>query len=217
MGYCTHHLVEVYPTPERLAAAPSPGSAPSPGCRGPCRKSGGSSHGASRRGAARDGAGLTEGVEPILNTQTWLLVQLRHVDEHIGHAERAIEAALEAWPESERAILSSLPGMTRNRRAVLLSIIFDLASFRDDRQMRKFLGWYPELRESGTSYSSGASRLHGSGPRTSSGGGAVPCTPGGGRGAARGGLRYRALGRSGRTGPRPFEDGGPKSVGGSSG
>jgi hypothetical protein len=49
--------------------------------------------------------------------------------------------------------LDSLPVMTTLRQAVLISAIGDIATFRDDRQLRKFLGWYPELRESGSSMS----------------------------------------------------------------
>lgn len=43
--------------------------------------------------------------------------------------------------------------MTANRQAVLLATIGDFNTFDNDRQLRKFLGWYPELRESGTSLS----------------------------------------------------------------
>jgi transposase len=41
--------------------------------------------------------------------------------------------------------------MSTMRQAVLLSAIGDFGTFRDDRQLRKFLDWYPELRESGSS------------------------------------------------------------------
>jgi transposase len=43
--------------------------------------------------------------------------------------------------------------MTMVRQAVLLAGIGDVACFRDDRQLRKLLGWYPEARESGSSLS----------------------------------------------------------------
>jgi len=39
------------------------------------------------------------------------------------------------------------------RQAVLLSSIGDVSTFRDDRQLRKLLGWYSESRESGSSVS----------------------------------------------------------------
>lgn len=51
----------------------------------------------------------------------------------------------------ELQVLNSLPGMTTLRQAVLLSAMGDIASFQSDRQLRKLLGWYPEVKESGTS------------------------------------------------------------------
>lgn len=43
--------------------------------------------------------------------------------------------------------------MSTLRQAVLLASIGEVACFRDDRQLRKLLGWYAEARESGTSTS----------------------------------------------------------------
>jgi hypothetical protein len=49
--------------------------------------------------------------------------------------------------------MDSLPGISTVREAVLFSAIGDLASYRDDRQLRKMLGWYSEAKESGSSVS----------------------------------------------------------------
>ena len=103
--------------------------------------------------AAYDSAGLVDGIEPIVDAEVWLLRQLRVVDDQITNVESAIARALEIWPAKERAVMQSLPGMTANRQAVLLATIGDFSTFDNDRQLRKFLGWYPELRESGTSLS----------------------------------------------------------------
>jgi transposase len=102
---------------------------------------------------ALDSAGLVEDIDPILKAQSWLLSQLRVVEDQIGSIETAITTALDSWPARDRQILDSLPGMTALRQAVLLSAMGDLASFGDDRQVRKLLGWYPEAKESGTSLS----------------------------------------------------------------
>ena len=103
--------------------------------------------------AASDSAGLATGTDAIVHTQDWLLYQLRMIDSQINQLEAAIGAVLEEWPAQERAVLASLPAMTMLRQAVLLSCIGDIACFRDDRQLRKLLGWYPEARESGSSVS----------------------------------------------------------------
>jgi transposase len=103
--------------------------------------------------AAADSAGLVEDIDPILHAQDWLLYQMRLVDAQLTSLEASIADALQAWPTTERAILDSLPGMSTLRQAVLLSAVGDLSSFSDDRQLRKLLGWYPELRESGSSLS----------------------------------------------------------------
>jgi transposase len=75
------------------------------------------------------------------------------VDVELEHADAAIAAALEGWPERDRAVLPSLPGVAMLRQAVLLSTIGDWRTFESDRQLRKLLGWYPEALESGTSVS----------------------------------------------------------------
>jgi transposase len=102
---------------------------------------------------AADSAGLVIDIEPILRAQSWLLRQLRMVDVEIREVEKAIIEALETWPVQQRAIMSSFPGMSQQRQAVVLAAVGDFTAFRDDRQLRKLLGWYPELRESGTSLS----------------------------------------------------------------
>ncbi|MHB8508880.1 MAG: IS110 family transposase [Candidatus Dormibacteria bacterium] len=98
-------------------------------------------------------AGLVDDLDPILQTQDWLLYQLRQVDDQVANVEDTIGNALEAWPLPERQIMESLPAMTQLRQAVLLAVLGDLTSFRDDRQVRKLLGWYPESKESGSSLS----------------------------------------------------------------
>jgi len=103
--------------------------------------------------AAADSAGLTTDTDAILHTQEWLLYQLRLVDAQIEQVEAAIGAVLEQWSHQDRVVLASLPAMTLVRQAVLLASIGDIACFRDDRQLRKLLGWYPEARESGSSLS----------------------------------------------------------------
>jgi len=102
---------------------------------------------------AATSAGLVDGTEPLQHLQGWLLKQLRLVDQEIAGAEAAIQAALEVWPVQDRQVLASLPGMSPLRQAVLLAAIGDVSNFRNDRQLRKMLGWYPEVSESGTSTS----------------------------------------------------------------
>jgi hypothetical protein len=75
------------------------------------------------------------------------------VDDQVAGIEETIANALESWPIQDRSVLESFPGMTTLREAVLLSAMGDLLSFRDDRQLRKLLGWYPEAKESGTTVS----------------------------------------------------------------
>jgi transposase len=103
--------------------------------------------------AATDSAGLATDTDAIVHTQDWLLYQLNLLDDQIKQVEAAIRAVLDEWPDQERAVLASLPAMTMVRQAVLLGCIGDVAYFRDDRQLRKLLGWYPEARESGSSLS----------------------------------------------------------------
>ncbi len=101
--------------------------------------------------AAADSAGLATDTDAIVQTQEWLLYQLRLIDSQIQQVDAAVESVLEEWPAQERAILASFPAMTATRQAVLLASIGDIACFRNDRQLRKLLGWYPEARESGSS------------------------------------------------------------------
>ena len=102
---------------------------------------------------AAESAGLVGGIEPILHAQGWILRQLRGVADQIEDIERSTVKALEAWPVAQRAVLDSFPCMSVMRQAVLLSAIGDVAEFRNDGQLRKLLGWYPEARESGTTLS----------------------------------------------------------------
>jgi transposase len=103
--------------------------------------------------AAADSAGLATDTDAIVHTQDWLLYQLNLLDDQIKQVEAAIGAVLEEWSDVERTVLASLPAMTVLRQAVLLACIGDITYFRDDRQLRKLLGWYPEARESGSSVS----------------------------------------------------------------
>jgi transposase len=144
-------LLESFPTPNHVAAA-DPGDlhrvAVSQG-----HARGKAAHLMDLQLAAADSAGLTTDTDAIVHTQEWLLYQLRLIEGQIHQVEAAIGAVLEEWPSGERAILASLPAMTMVRQAVLLASIGDIAYFRDDRQLRKLLGWYPEARESGTTTS----------------------------------------------------------------
>ncbi len=99
---------------------------------------------------AVDSLGLVTDIEPFLTAQKWLLQELRRTDRQISDVEQTITEALDAWPVQERAIMASFPGMTKQRTALLLAFIGDFSKFDDDRQLRKLLGWYPELRESGS-------------------------------------------------------------------
>ncbi len=100
---------------------------------------------------AANSAGLTRDIEQLLRIQSWLLRQLRIVEEEIVATEQTLMEAFAAWPEQSRAVLQSFPHMSAVRAAVLLSAIGDVNAFRSDRQLRKHLGWYPEAVESGTS------------------------------------------------------------------
>ena len=144
-------LLEAFPTPESVAAA-----APSDVYRvlvveGRVRIY------AARidelRRLAAESAGLIEAA-PIRHAQSWLLRQLNTVDHQIEDVERSIVGTLKAWPEAPRAVLESFPCMSDMRQAVLLAAIGDVNGFRNDGQLRKLLGWYPEARESGTTVSS---------------------------------------------------------------
>lgn len=150
-GLAARRLLEAYPTPEQLWQASLSDLHRVVVVEGGARRK------AARledlRMAAYDSAGLVDNIEPIIAAQAWLLRQLRVVDEQIANVEGAFESALKDRPEQERAVLASLPLMTNLRQAVLIATIGDLDTFADDRQLRKFLGWYPELRESGTTMS----------------------------------------------------------------
>ncbi len=122
---------------------------------------------------AAESAGLVE-VEPILYAQRWLLRQLNAVDEQIEDLERSIVSALQSWPAQQRAVLASSPFMSHVRQAILLAAIGDVNTFRDDGQLRKLLGWYPEARESGTTVST--HRLGCSGNRLGRRDGSGPCS-----------------------------------------
>ena len=142
-------LLESFPTPNHVAAADPAGLH-----RVVVRE--GRARGLARRlmalqGAAVDSAGLATDTDAIVQAQDWLLYQLRLLDGQIDQVEAAIGAVLEEWPAQERAVLASFPVMTNMRQAVLLATIGDIANFRDDRQLRKLLGWYPEARQSGSS------------------------------------------------------------------
>jgi transposase len=102
------------------------------------------------RELARSSAGLTD-VGPIVQTQSWLLETLRKIDLQIDELEATITAILDGWPASQRAVYESFPCMSKMREALLIATIGDLSTFRHDGQLRKLLGWYPEVRESGTS------------------------------------------------------------------
>lgn len=101
--------------------------------------------------AAADSAGLATETEAMVQTQEWLLYQLRLLDDQIEGVAATIAELLGEWPGAEPQILDSFPGMTVIRKAVLLASIGDIACFRNERQLRKLLGWYPEARESGSS------------------------------------------------------------------
>lgn len=150
-GPIVRDLLRRFPTPAALAGA-SPAD-----LTGAC---GGQGRGRRLHGRllelqarATGSAGVTQETDALLSLQRWLLHQLDAVDDEIATAEQAITDALRAWPAPERAILASLPGMSDLRQAVLLSTIGDWRGFASDRQLRKLLGWYPELRQSGTSLS----------------------------------------------------------------
>lgn len=144
------HLLEAFPTPGSIAAAPAKRIYRTLVLEGRARIF------AARidelRELATESAGLID-VEPILHAQRWLLRQLHSVDQQIDDVERSILATLESCPSEQRAVLDSFPFMSDMRQAVLLACIGDIHTFRNDAQLRKLLGWYPEARESGTTVS----------------------------------------------------------------
>jgi transposase len=100
---------------------------------------------------AANSAGLTRDIEQLLRIQTWLLRQLRVMEEEIATTEETVADALAAWPQQTLEVVRSFPHMSGLRAAVLLAAIGDVNDFQSDRQLRKHLGWYPEAVESGTS------------------------------------------------------------------
>jgi len=155
-------LLESFPTPNHVAAADPADLHRVVVCQGRAR--GHAARLMDLQVAAADSAGLVTDTDAIVQTQEWLLYQLRLIDGQVQQVEAAINAVLEGWSAQERAVLASFPVMTIVRQAVLLASIGDISCFRDDRQLRKLLGWYPEARESGTSLSK--HRLGRSGNRT---------------------------------------------------
>ena len=154
-------LLETYPTPAAVAAAP-PGEL----YELVVRRARASVLAAKLPGlqrAAADSAGLTADTAPILEAQRWLLVQLRNVEDEIVSVEKSIAIALETLPSRELEIMDSLPAMSTMLKAVLVATIGDISGFRSDRQLRKMCGWYSELRESGSSFAK--ARLGNSGNR----------------------------------------------------
>jgi transposase len=144
-------LLESFPTPQHVAAADPADLHRVVVCQGYAR--GLAARLMNLQTAAADTAGLSTDTNAIVQTQDWLLHQLRLVDSQIQAVEAAIGAVLDEWPIQDRAVLASFPVMTMIRQAVLLACIGDITCFRDDRQLRKLLGWYPEARESGSSLS----------------------------------------------------------------
>jgi transposase len=94
---------------------------------------------------------LAQEIEQLLRVQAWLLRQLRILDQEVEVADMTIADALTNWPADVRTVLQSFPHVSGLRAAVLLSAIGDVKAFRSDRELRKHLGWYPEVVESGTS------------------------------------------------------------------
>lgn len=150
-GSSVRLLLESFPTPNHVAAADPADLHRVVVCQAHAR--GHAARLMDLQLAAANSAGLVTDTHAIVHTQDWLLYQLRLVDGQIEQVEAAIAAVLEEWSIQERAVLASFPAMTTVRQAVLLSSIGDIACFRDDRQLRKLLGWYPEARESGSSLS----------------------------------------------------------------
>jgi len=148
-GLVARLVLESFPTPAQLAAADPAQLAAVVVKQGHAGRL--ARRLAELREKAAHSAGLTEDIEQLVRSQRWLLQQLRLVDQEIELVESAVLDALQAWPAEERSILESFPGMSPWRQAALLASIGDLASFRNDRQLRKLLGWYPEVIESGTS------------------------------------------------------------------
>jgi transposase len=150
-GSAARHLLAAFATPAEVAGAPASEIYTVLVRQG--RATTHASRIAELQMLAAESAGLIDGIDPILHAQDWLLLQLTKVDEQIDYVEEAILNALEAWPAGQRAVLASFPCMGVMRQAVLLATIGDVDGIRNDGQLRKLLGWYPEARESGTSLS----------------------------------------------------------------
>ena len=138
-GPAVRSLLEAFGTPQQVAAALPDDLYEAVVRKGRARRHAGRM--AELQMLAANSAGLVDEIAPILAAQDWLLHQLRLVEGQIANVEEAIANALESWPLPERVIFNSLPGMTALRQAVLLSVMGDLASFQNDRQLRKLLGW----------------------------------------------------------------------------
>lgn len=100
---------------------------------------------------AAQSAGVASSLAALLPTQRWLISQVQSLETDLKAVDAAIADSIQAWPASDRRVLESFPLMSVWREAVLLSEIGDIRTFRSERQLRKLLGWYPEIVESGTS------------------------------------------------------------------
>jgi transposase len=100
---------------------------------------------------AAHSVGLADGIAELVAAQRWLAGQVRLADAEIARLDAEIERTLEAWSPRDRAVLASFPALGQTRQAILLAAIGDVRRFRDDRALRKYLGWYAELAQSGTS------------------------------------------------------------------
>lgn len=148
-GLVARAVLECYPTPRDLAQA-DPAEIRRQISRR-TRNGPGPARIEELRRLAAASAGLTRDVEPIVLTQAWLLRRLATVDSDLAGLDVSLREVLSNWPSRELEVMESFPCMSPLREAVLLGAIGDIATYRDDRQLRKQLGWYPEARESGSS------------------------------------------------------------------
>lgn len=102
---------------------------------------------------AAESAGIVDGLQDVLPTQRWLISQILSLEADLKDIDATIADSVQTWPLADRQVLESFPLISPWREAVLLSEIGDVRSFRSERQLRKLLGWYPEIVESGTSLS----------------------------------------------------------------
>lgn len=100
---------------------------------------------------AASSVGLADGIEELVAAQQWLIEAVHTVGAEIERLDAEIERALDAWPARDRQVLASFPALGTIRMATLLAAIGDVHRFRDDRALRKYLGWYAELTQSGSS------------------------------------------------------------------